>query len=59
VVSQTALYLKPTDLAGNPVAIGKADQITLPAGFVPATPPLISVQPHYDEAGLHHLEVRL
>lgn len=31
------------------------DQITMPAGYVPANPPILDVQPEQDETGVHHV----
>lgn len=59
VASRVALYLKPYKTTGEGYVLAKGDKITLPAGFLPQEPPIISVQPHYDEtATLHHYEVR-
>lgn len=59
VASRVAIYLKPTDSTGAAYTIAKGDKITLPSGFVPQEPPIISVQPHYDESAvIHHYEVR-
>lgn len=59
VVSSTAVYLKPTDSVGAAVTVGPNDRITLPAGYAPQAPPIINVERHNDEAGLHHWEVLL
>lgn len=59
VASRVALYLKPVKTSGEAYTLSKLDKITLPAGFSPQEPPILSVQPHYDEtAVLHHYEVR-
>lgn len=59
VVSQTRLYLKPTAEDGTSYTIAPTDRITLPAGFLPQQPPILSVSRQADEAGLHHYEVAL
>ncbi len=59
VVSMTQLFLRPTSTSGStfgPVTI--KDSITLPAGYDPTTPPLISVSRINDEEGLYHWEIR-
>ena len=47
-VSMVTIFLDTTD------AITPRDKLTLPAGFTPQTPPIISVARQSDEAGLHH-----
>jgi len=45
------------NLPGNPV-IGPTDRITMPAGFVPSQPPILSVNPLIDDTGAaHHTEI--
>jgi len=58
VVSQTFIIASPTDVDGNAVAFGPSDRITLPAGFTPARPPILSIARLDDHAGLHHWEIR-
>lgn len=59
VVSMTALYLKPTSSSGStygPVTI--KDQITLPSGYDPTVPPIISAYRVNDEDGFYYWQVR-
>jgi len=59
VVSNTALFLKPTSSTGTtygPVTI--KDSITLPSGYDPTAPPLITVQRINDEEGFYFWQVR-
>lgn len=58
VISNTCIFAPPFDTDGSTSAtIGISDKITLPATFSPRTPPIISVEPHYDHEGFHHWEV--
>jgi hypothetical protein len=58
VISKTRIFTPQYDVDGSTAAvIGISDRITLPAQFVPRTPPIISVEPHYDHEGPHHFEV--
>ena len=59
VVSQTKLFLKPTAEDGTTYTIGPNDRITLPAGYVPQQPPILTVGRENDEQGIHHWEVAL
>lgn len=43
-------------LMGTPV-IGPTDRLTMPSGFVPSQPPILSVNPFSDESGSHHTEI--
>lgn len=36
---------------------GAKDRLTMPTGFEPLIPPVLDVRPHYDEEGLHHVEL--
>ena len=47
-VSMVTVYVNTT------AAITPKDRLTLPAGFTPQTPPIISVARQSDESGLHH-----
>jgi len=47
-VSMVTVYVNTT------TAITPRDKLTLPAGFTPQTPPIISVARQSDESGLHH-----
>ena len=58
IVSNTLLLVAPYDVDGSTSAtIGASDKVTLPVSFTPRTPPIISVEPHYDHEGFHHWEV--
>lgn len=60
VVSEAALFMKPTSSAGTtygPVTI--KDSITLPTGYDPTSPPLISVSRVNDEDGFYYWECRI
>lgn len=35
------------------------DKITLPAEYVPVSPPIISVNPISDETGIHHITIEI
>jgi len=60
VASNVAVFMKPYKTTGEGYVLAKLDKITLPTGFLPQEPPIISVQPHFDEsAALHHYEVRM
>lgn len=59
VISKTRLFTPMYDVDGTTATIGISDRITLPSGFTPQTPPIISVEPHYDHEGPHHFEVYL
>jgi len=50
-VSTAMIYLP-----GTP-AIGPTDRLTMPAGFSPSQPPILSVNPLTDEFGPHHTEI--
>lgn len=61
-VSNTTVLTPPYDTSSCSLAITVADKITLPSGFLASgssTNPIIFVEPHYDEDGLHHFEVLL
>ena len=58
VVSKTRLFTPMYDVDGSTSAtIAVSDRITLPSGFTPQRPPILSVEPHYDHEGPHHYEV--
>jgi hypothetical protein len=63
VVSMTQVFLRPTSSTGSTFTPTIKDQITLPSGYVPATPPIINVRRHNDVAseggGTHHWEIHL
>ena len=40
-------------ITSNPFTV--KDQVTMPAGYVPANPPILDVQPEQDEVGIHHV----
>lgn len=40
-------------IASTPV-VSPDDRVTLPSGFTPSQPPILSVQPISDEQGAHH-----
>ena len=52
-VSTTRVFLNTV------TAISPKDKLTLPSGFTPQTPPIISVGRVSDEGGVHHCEVYL
>lgn len=53
VVSQTRVYLNTTTV------IGKKDEVTLPSGYDPQTPPIINVEISSDENGIQHAVIFL
>lgn len=57
VMSKTRIFTPTYDTDGTTATIGVSDRITLPSGFSPQQPPIISVEPHYDHKSLHHYEV--
>jgi hypothetical protein len=63
VVSQTQVFMRPTSSTGSTYYPTIKDQITLPSGYVPATPPIINVTRQNDVAseggGVHHWQVLL
>lgn len=44
---------------GTTTMIGISDLLTLPADFVPRTPPIIDVNRESDEEGVHHIKVEI
>lgn len=58
VASQTFIIADCVDVDGNQVTFGPSDRITLPAGFSPAQPPIISVARVDDAVGIDHWEIR-
>lgn len=44
---------------GSNAVVGIKDKIVLPDGFVPSSPPIISVNLVSDEAGNHHTELEI
>lgn len=58
VASQTFIIADCVDVDGNLVTFGPSDRITLPAGFSPAQPPIISVARIDDATGIDHWEIR-
>jgi len=59
VVSKTRVFAPPYDVNGTTASISVSDKITLPSGFALRQPPILSVEPHYDHEGPHHIEVYL
>lgn len=59
VVSMTRLYLKPTDTGGVSYVPAVSDKVTLPDGYVPQMPPILSVERQNDQEGLHHYVLNL
>lgn len=57
IISNTTIFTPTVDKDGTSATIGNSDKITLPVAFSPRTPPIISVEPHYDHEGLHHYEI--
>ena len=60
VISTSTIFTPPYDVNGTAASIGNSDRITLPVVFsttLQSQPPIISVEPHYDHQGAHHLEV--
>jgi hypothetical protein len=63
VVSSVTLHLKPTTTTGGSYTPRLGGTFTLPSGYVPLEPPIISVR-RVDDAlseggGVHHFEVSL
>ena len=57
IAARGKVYLRPATgllFAASAVPSTK-DRITLPAGYVPASPPILDVQPEQDEQGVHHV----
>lgn len=59
VVSMGRIFLKPTSTTGSTYIPTIKDKITLPSGYAPQTPPLITVMRHLDDEGLHHYEIAI
>lgn len=59
VASNTRLFLRPRLSDGTAFTPKVGDRFTLPAGYDPQQPPVISVQRENDEVGLHHWVVNL
>lgn len=59
VMSGTRLLLRPAAADGSAIAPKVGDKFTLPAGYDPQAPPVISVRRENDEQGLHHWEIYL
>lgn len=61
VVSMARVFMRPTASDGTTYIPTIKDQITLPAGYNPLTPPIIQVLRHNDVlsegAGVHHWEI--
>ena len=49
-VARGRIYIPVTT---NPFTV--KDQVTMPAAYVPANPPILDVQPEQDERGIHHV----
>lgn len=50
-VSSVTCYVATT------ASIGPKDRLTLPSGWTPASPPILSVQRQSDEGGDHHVVI--
>jgi hypothetical protein len=59
VSSNTHVYLLPVTIYGAEYSITVNDRLTLPDGYYPQAPAIISVQREDDEDGLHHWVVNL
>lgn len=59
VLSGTRLLLRPLASDGSAYTPKVGDRLTLPAGYDPQQPPIISVRRENDQTGLHHFEVYL
>jgi len=57
VISQSTIFTPMYDVNGTAATIGNSDKVTLPSPFRPPSPPIISVEPHYDDKGPLHIEV--
>lgn len=44
---------------GTTTIIDTRDKLTLPAGYVPQTPPILAVNPVADESGTHHVTLEI
>ena len=51
IAARGKIYLPVTSAA----AFTTRDRVTMPAGYVPANPPILDVQPEQDETGVHHV----
>lgn len=54
VTSATQVFLPPKPIDGTSVVPTIDFRLTLPAGYAPQQPPIISVERHNDNQGLHH-----
>ncbi len=63
VVSMTQVFMRPVSSTGSTYIPTIKDKITLPANYLPRTPPIINVLRHNDaqseDGGIHHFEVHL
>ncbi len=59
VTSNTQVYLPPRPTDGTSVVPTIDFRLTLPAGYAPLQPPILSVGRHNDAQGLHHWELDL
>jgi hypothetical protein len=59
VTSSTQVYMPPQPIDGSPVAPTIDFRVTLPAGYAPTQPPILSVERHNDDQGLHHWVLNL
>ena len=59
VTSEITLYLSPTDTTSGDVSIQHLDALTIPTAYTTHPTPIIRVQRHDDEEGLHHWEIML
>lgn len=53
IIARGRVYLATTDIPTD------KDLLTLPAGFVPRTPPIISVNVIDDDQGVHHVTLEI
>jgi hypothetical protein len=61
VDSRQQIYARPTCTDGTPFTPRLKDKITLPAVYDPSEPPIIAIDPKFDEQGgsLNHVVVNL
>jgi len=59
VVSSTRLFLRALPVSGVPTVPLISGRFTLPDGYVPQSPPPISIERLHDEIGIHHWTVNL
>ncbi len=59
VTSSTQVFMPPKPIDGSSVVPTIDFRVTLPAGFAPQQPPIISVDREDDDQGLHHWVLNL